>query len=80
MIDATIVYPHRRCSFTDFLTGNIDRIIVRIRIREIPAYILHGNYRDDPEYRKAFQDWVNHLWFEKDALMGEITAGDQGSL
>ncbi|HOO37665.1 MAG TPA: acyltransferase [Deltaproteobacteria bacterium] len=79
MIDTTIVYPERRCSFIDFLTGSIDRVTVRIRIREIPAYILHGDYRDDPKYRSAIQDWVNDLWLEKDVLMGEITDGDRGS-
>jgi 1-acyl-sn-glycerol-3-phosphate acyltransferase len=77
MIDATIIYPQKSCSFADYVSGNISRIIVRIRIREIPAYILHGNYRDDPDYRREFQDWVNDLWQEKDALIGEITAREQ---
>ena len=77
MIDAAIIYQEKRCSFMDYVSGNIDRIIVRIKIREIPSYIRHGNYRDDPDYRREFQAWVNDLWQEKDALIGEITARNQ---
>jgi 1-acyl-sn-glycerol-3-phosphate acyltransferase len=77
MLDVTIVYPHKRYSFMDYVSGNISRIIVRIKKREVPAYILHGNYRDDPEYRREFQNWVNDLWREKDALIGEIMARKQ---
>jgi len=78
MIDTTIIYPKKHCSFMNYVSGNIPRIIVRIKIREIPAYILHGNYRDDPDYRRIFQAWVNNIWQEKDSLITEITSPKAG--
>ncbi len=74
MIDTTIIYPEKRLRFIDYVSGNISRIIVRIKIRDIPPNILHGDYRDDPDYRREFQTWVNDLWQEKDTLIGEIAA------
>ena len=29
-----------------------------------------GDYDNDPEFRKRFQDWVNRLWEQKDRQIG----------
>lgn len=71
ILDVTIVYPHGRPSFMDFMAGRVDRVVVRVRKVPVPQHLLQGDYGQDPEFRKAFAEWVQLLWAEKDA---QITA------
>ncbi|MFX5735351.1 acyltransferase, partial [Acinetobacter baumannii] len=38
------------------------------------AWVLGGNYEDDPVYRERFQQWVHELWTEKDQLIEQMKA------
>ena len=31
-----------------------------------------GDYFNDEEFKKRFQDWLNDLWAEKDGLMDKM--------
>ena len=50
------------------------RIIVRVRKVPVPQHLVGGNYGEDPEFRKAFSEWVQQLWREKDAQIGQLLA------
>jgi 1-acyl-sn-glycerol-3-phosphate acyltransferase len=72
LLDVTIVYPDGRASFPDLFSGRIRRVIVRVRQLPIPAELSVGDYRRDPGFRAATKAWVNRLWADKDALIGQL--------
>ena len=72
MLDVSIVYPGGRSGFWDFLCGRIDRIIIDIRVQEIPPRFLGMDYEGSREVRTDFQRWVSQLWKEKDARIDAL--------
>lgn len=72
LLDVTIVYPDGRSTFGDLFAGRIQRVIVRVRQLPVPTELLGGNYRHDPEFRAAIQNWVSQLWTDKDALIEQL--------
>ena len=39
---------------------------------QIPAQFIGKSYDQDEVYRLEFQQWINRLWEEKDALLGQM--------
>ena len=72
MLDVTIVYPDGKSGIWDYLCGRIQRIVVDIRVREIPQRFLGMDYENNRETRADFQRWVSQIWEEKDALIDEL--------
>lgn len=72
LLDVSIVYPGGHSAFLDLLMGRISQIIVRVRIIEIPAELLGGDYRADAAFRAALQNWLGHIWADKDALIDKL--------
>lgn len=72
MVDVTVYYPQQANSFWDFLCGRVQDVVVRIQEREIPAEMSTGDYENDPVFREKFQQWVNEMWLEKDALLDSL--------
>jgi 1-acyl-sn-glycerol-3-phosphate acyltransferase len=71
MLDVTIVYPEGKTSFYALLSGQIREI--RIKIEHVRlGNDLRGDYFNDEEYRRRFQEWVNKLWEKKDRTMAEL--------
>jgi 1-acyl-sn-glycerol-3-phosphate acyltransferase len=68
MLDITISYPNQQPpSLSDFMTGRVDKVIVRVKQLDIPASYLGKNYSEDEVFRDDFQQWVSKLWVEKDS-------------
>jgi 1-acyl-sn-glycerol-3-phosphate acyltransferase len=68
IIDVTIIYPKHAKTMWDFLCGKITHI--KVYLREIPITSqLIGDY-NDKQFREFFQAWLNHIWKEKDLLLG----------
>lgn len=72
MLDVTIVYPNGRGGFWNYLCGRINRIIVDIRVRDIPAQFSGMDYENNRETRAHFQRWISEIWAEKDARIEEL--------
>lgn len=72
ILDVTIVYPQGIPSFMDFMAGRVERVIVRVRKVPVPQHLVGGDYGQDPAFRKAFSEWVQMLWQEKDAQIGAL--------
>ena len=72
MLDVTIAYPEGPPTFWDILSGKVRAVTVRVRQREIPQELMVGDYLADKAFRGRMQDWVNSLWADKDALLGEL--------
>ena len=69
VIDATIVYPNGVPTFVDFLLGRCPEIHLDVQVSEIPLAVRHGDYETDKPYRVEFQNWINRMWQDKDALI-----------
>jgi len=72
ILDITIVYPDGTPTFWHFLQGRVRRVVVRARLLPIPAHLVNADYSGDAEVRLQYQAWVQQLWRDKDALIGDI--------
>ncbi len=73
LLDVTIVYPDGVPTFWEFMCGRTSRIVVRAQRVPIPPEIASGDYTNDPEYRRRFQQWLEGLWRDKDSLVTALT-------
>jgi 1-acyl-sn-glycerol-3-phosphate acyltransferase len=72
VLDVTIVYPDGIPHFWTFLSGGMQRVIVRVQSRPIPQHLLGTDYGNDAAVREAFAAWAQHLWNEKDAQISAL--------
>lgn len=70
LLDITIIYPEGRQGFWQFLSGRLEKVVVRVEQRAIPPHLLHGDYQASESFREEFRQWVAGLWQEKDAVIG----------
>jgi hypothetical protein len=67
------VYPQEKIpGFWDLISGNVPRVIIDIRTRELDPTLWQGDYEKDPAFRQHVQNWVNQLWTEKDQRIVEL--------
>ncbi len=74
ILDVTIVYPDGVPDFWQFLSGRVQRIIVRVRPLPVPQQLVQADYAGDPAVREAYQKFVNQMWLEKDAQIEALNA------
>lgn len=72
MYDVTLVYPHRDVTFIDFLMNRVPWIRVEARRLEIPPELHSSAITNPGEPRERFKEWVETIWTEKDARIGEV--------
>lgn len=72
ILDVSIAYPAGSPSLLDLLAGRIPEVRVQVRQHPIPADLVGGDYQNDRDFRIRFQHWMNGLWREKDAALGEL--------
>lgn len=75
LLDVTICYPNGIPTFWDYISGKVQDIKVKVRVFPIDPALI-GDY-EDPVFRQRFQNWVNQLWLDKDALLSEMKQGEQ---
>lgn len=73
ILDVTIVYPNGSKNFWSFVCGNIREIKVRVNAIPVKPELI-GDYARDRQFRKAFQQWLNDLWEEKDFQIEKATS------
>ncbi|MGC5699598.1 acyltransferase [Pseudomonas sp. NFXW11] len=75
MLDVTVVYPQAGTpGFWDLISGNVPKVIIDIRTRELAPALWQGDYENDPAFRQQVQDWVNQLWTDKDQRISALLA------
>jgi len=72
LLDVSIVYPAGRPSMIDLMADRIPEVRVLVKQRAIPADLIGGNYQEDRALRARFQQWMNGMWQEKDADIGQM--------
>ena len=75
VLDITIVYTPKCVSFWEFLCNGLGKITVHIDVLPVREDLI-GDYRDDRQFRRHFQSWMNHLWRKKDALISKIRVSE----
>jgi 1-acyl-sn-glycerol-3-phosphate acyltransferase len=72
LLNVTLCYPENdKTPFFDMLSGKLTRIVVRVDLVPIDAE-LHGDYVNDKNFKRRFQQWLNTLWKEKDEQIDKI--------
>lgn len=71
IIDVTIVYPKGIKTFWEFACGKVEEVKVDVRAVPIPETLI-GNYSEDKEFQKSFQEWMNQFWAAKDIKIKEM--------
>ena len=75
ILDVTVVYPQAKIpGFWDLISGNVPRVIIDIKTRELDPALWQGDYENDPVFREKIQNWVNQLWIEKDQRIDALRA------
>ncbi len=75
LLDITIVYPQGPKRLWDFVCGRVRRI--QVRVRSVPLLeTAQGDYVNDHEFKRKFQEWVNQLWVEKDARIDYLLSNE----
>ncbi|MBA3057977.1 MAG: acyltransferase [Gammaproteobacteria bacterium] len=74
ILDVTIVYPDGAPTFSQFATGKLHRVTVRVRPLPVPQHLVQGDYAGDPAVREAYQQWVHQMWLNKDAQIEALLA------
>jgi len=78
LIDVTIAYrPTGRNLLWSFLCGEQSRLAMQVDVRPIPQELVSGDYQGDPEFRTRFQNWLNDLWIQKDALLDRPSTNER---
>ncbi|VTP16401.1 putative acyltransferase YihG [Phytobacter ursingii] len=72
LLDVTLCYPENdKKPFFDMLSGKLTRIVVRVNLLPVNDD-LHGDYVNDKNFKRGFQQWLNALWSEKDQQIDAI--------
>ncbi len=74
MLDVTVLYPNSPTNIWDMFCGKVNSVVVDVQKVEIPKEFLGKDYTSDPEFKAAFQAWVNELWISKDQRIAELKA------
>jgi 1-acyl-sn-glycerol-3-phosphate acyltransferase len=72
VIDVTIAYPTRDVTMWQFLTNQVDRIVLRARVLDVPPQFLSDPITEPGPARDAFREWIEGVWREKDDLAGQL--------
>ena len=72
VVDVTMVYPHGRPGFLQYLANGVPEIRVHIRLLQVPDDLRGGDYMGNAEFRQRFQDWLNRLWQEKERRIQKL--------
>jgi len=71
LVDVTIKYSDTHPTFWHLISGQIKKITVAYRIVPVSSDLI-GNYYEDREFRKHIQNWLNHLWEEKEKILNGL--------
>ena len=73
LLDVTLVYPGQRTpGFWKLISGQVPKVIMDIRTRELDPALWAGGYQGDAEFRQYVQAWVSQLWQDKDTRIAEL--------
>jgi 1-acyl-sn-glycerol-3-phosphate acyltransferase len=75
ILDVTLIYPHADMSTWDFVSGRIDRIVVAVRVIDVPREFVDPAIIEPGEARQRFKAWIEEIWRQKDELIERTRPG-----
>ena len=66
LIDVTIIYPDGPPNLWQFVSGQVKKVSVKVRLLDIGQEVRGKNFREDTEAKNALKIWLNDLWVEKE--------------
>ncbi|MEO6260846.1 MAG: acetyltransferase [Thermoanaerobaculia bacterium] len=70
--DVTIAYPQIDISMWKLVSGNVPRVVVRVRRLMVPPAFLDAAITEPGVERDRFKEWVQTVWEEKDLLLDQL--------
>jgi 1-acyl-sn-glycerol-3-phosphate acyltransferase len=74
LIDVTICYPDGIPTVWQYISGQVSKISLFVRLRPIPETLLGRNFRKDPHGKAELKEWLGNIWQEKDQHMANKLA------
>jgi hypothetical protein len=74
VLDVTIAYRERTPSLWDLCCGRLETVRIHVTRRPVEAWTTLGDYANDAAFRARFQQWLGHLWHEKDGRLEAMAA------
>jgi len=71
LIDVTIIYPDGAPGLWQFVSGQVKKISVKVRLLPIGAEVRGKNFREDAAAKNALKEWLTDLWEEKEAYIAK---------
>ena len=78
-VDVTIAYPGGETTMWEFVTGGVERIVVRARAVEVPRRFFDSGVTEPGPARDELKGWIEALWREKDALLDTLVTAPTSS-
>ncbi|CAM2885929.1 acyltransferase [Moritella viscosa] len=75
IVDVAIYYPGQTPTFWQYLCGEVKNVHVHIRVSDIDDK-MRGDYQKDRAFKIGFQQHLNQLWIEKDAILETMAQSD----
>lgn len=69
LIDVTIIYPDGTPSVWQYVSGQVKKISVHIRLRPIDKQLRGVDFRQNADAKGRLKTWLNGIWAEKESLM-----------
>ena len=69
VIDVTITYPYGTPSVWQYISGQVRKISVDIKLRPIGDSIRGRNFREDSIAKRGLKTWLDSIWQEKDVYI-----------
>jgi len=66
LVDVTIIYPDGTPTLWHFVSGQIRKISVHVRLRPIDNDIRGRNFQQDSVAKGHLKNWLNDIWEEKE--------------
>jgi 1-acyl-sn-glycerol-3-phosphate acyltransferase len=69
LIDVTIIYPNGTPSVWQYVSGQVKKISVYIKLRPIDDNLRGHYFREDPIAKGHLKSWLGRIWEEKETLI-----------
>jgi 1-acyl-sn-glycerol-3-phosphate acyltransferase len=66
MIDVTITYPGGVPTIWQYMSGQVKKICIYVRLRPIAENLRGADFRQDPGVKNALKGWLDGIWAEKE--------------
>ena len=76
LIDVTIIYPYGAPTVWDFVSGQVRKISVRIKLRPIEDNIRGRDFRNDSVAKRHLREWLMNLWEQKEQMLSRAMNSD----